>query len=50
MTWKNPKQWKAMKSGKNCPVCSDIHLKENQHSFLIKELKYSYLRLPKNQY
>ncbi|OGL93996.1 hypothetical protein A2239_04120 [Candidatus Uhrbacteria bacterium RIFOXYA2_FULL_40_9] len=30
-------------------MCEDIHLKENKHSFLIKELDQSYVRLPKNQ-
>lgn len=50
MTWKNPKKWKEMKSGRSCPMCADIPLEENKHGFLIRELKQSYVRLPKNQH
>jgi ATP adenylyltransferase len=50
MTWKNPEKWEAMKRGDECPMCSDIFLEENKHSFLIAELEYSYVRFPKNQY
>ncbi|MFH1767243.1 MAG: HIT family protein [Patescibacteria group bacterium] len=50
MTWKDPKKWEEMKSGKICPMCSDIPLEENKLSYLIKEFKYSYVRLPKNQH
>ena len=50
MTWKNREQWESMKKGEGCFLCSDIHEEENKHSFLVKELKYSYVRLPKNQY
>lgn len=31
-------------------MCEDIHLEENRHSFMVEALKYSYVRLPKNQY
>jgi hypothetical protein len=50
MTWKNPEKWEKMISGEDCDFCSDIHLEENQHSFLVSELKASFIRLPKNQY
>jgi diadenosine tetraphosphate (Ap4A) HIT family hydrolase len=50
MTWKNPKEWEDMKQGKNCPMCADIHLDVNPHSFMIAEFKNSYVRLPRNQY
>lgn len=50
MTWKDATKWKAMKSGRGCPMCSDIHLNENRQSFLVTEFKNSYVRLPKNQY
>lgn len=50
MTWKNPKKWEAMKQGDGCFMCSDIHLEENKHSFLVKELEHSYVRFPKNQH
>ncbi|KKT70066.1 MAG: Histidine triad [Candidatus Uhrbacteria bacterium GW2011_GWE2_45_35] len=39
-----------MISGNDCPMCQDIHLETNEHSFLITELKQSFVRLPKNQY
>jgi hypothetical protein len=47
MTWKNLEQWEAMKKGKGCFLCSDVHQEENKHSFLVKELDHSYVRLPK---
>jgi diadenosine tetraphosphate (Ap4A) HIT family hydrolase len=31
-------------------MCNDIHLDENQFSFLVSDLKQSFVRLPKNQY
>jgi len=49
MTWKNPEKWAQMKSGETCPTCSDIPLEENKLSYLVEELKKSYVRLPKNQ-
>lgn len=49
-SWENTESWEKLLSGENCPMCNDIHLKENKHSFLIKELKYSFVRLPKNQF
>ena len=39
-----------MKAGVDCEMCADIHLEENEHSFLIAELSQSYARLPRNQY
>ena len=33
--------------GINCPICADTSMDENQFNFLVKELKYSYVRLPK---
>ena len=50
MQWKSPERWEELKKGINCPMCADSSLNENQFSFLVKELKYSYVRLPKNQY
>ncbi len=50
MTWKNTEKWEKMISGEDCDFCSDIHLEENPHSFLVSELKTSFVRLPKNQY
>lgn len=50
MSWKDPERWVKMLSGESCPFCADIHLEENRFSFLVSDLKYSYVRLPKNQY
>ncbi len=50
MTWKNPEKWQKMISGEDCPFCDDIHLKENEFSFMVAETETSYIRLPKNQY
>lgn len=50
MKWKDPLEWAKLKKGIDCPMCKDISLAENPFSFLVKELKYSYVRLPKNQY
>lgn len=50
MTWKDSKKWEKMKSGKDCPMCSDTSFEENKLSFLIKEMEQSYVRLPKNQH
>lgn len=50
MQWKTPERWEELKKGINCPMCLDLHQTENQFSFLVIELKQSYVRLPKNQY
>jgi diadenosine tetraphosphate (Ap4A) HIT family hydrolase len=50
MKWISPKKWKRLKRGINCPMCKDMHLAENPFSFLVSELKQSFVRLPKNQY
>jgi len=49
MNWSNPDKWLKLKQGIECPMCEDIHLPENQHSFLIAELEHVVIRLPKNQ-
>jgi diadenosine tetraphosphate (Ap4A) HIT family hydrolase len=50
MQWKSPEEWEKLKQGIDCPMCADIHLVENQFSFLLAELSQSYARLSKNQY
>lgn len=50
MRWKSPEEWSRLKSGETCPMCQDIHLHENPHSFLVTELSTSYVRLPRNQW
>lgn len=50
MQWKTPARWEELKKGINCPMCLDFPQTENQFSFLVTELKQSYVRLPKNQY
>jgi diadenosine tetraphosphate (Ap4A) HIT family hydrolase len=50
MTWKNPEKWEKMISGEDCDFCRDIHMEENKHSYLVSELKSSFVRFPKNQY
>ena len=50
MQWKSPDEWAYLKSGVTCPMCQDIHLEENPFSFLVTELKQSYVRLPRNQF
>jgi diadenosine tetraphosphate (Ap4A) HIT family hydrolase len=42
--------WQQMKSGDDCPMCKDMHLPENPHSFFVSELPHSFVRLPRNQY
>jgi diadenosine tetraphosphate (Ap4A) HIT family hydrolase len=49
MSWQDYQKWEQMIDGTNCPMCQDIHMPENRHSFLVKELAQSYVRLPKNQ-
>lgn len=48
--WTPQPVWQALKQGIDCPMCADIHLDENVHSFLVAELSQSFVRLPKNQY
>ena len=50
MKWMAPEAWQALKQGKDCPMCADIHLAENPHSFKVCELSQSIVRLPRNQY
>lgn len=50
MKWMAPEPWQALKHGKACPMCADIHLAENPHSFKVCELSQSLVRLPRNQY
>ena len=50
MKWMAPEPWRALKQGKACPMCADIHLAENPHSFNVCELSQSFVRLPRNQY
>jgi diadenosine tetraphosphate (Ap4A) HIT family hydrolase len=50
MKWTARKKWNELKKGVNCPMCDDMHLTENKFSFLVSELKQSFVRLPKNQY
>ncbi len=50
MRWKLPEEWAKLKSGENCPMCQDIHLDVNPFSFLVTELPFSYVRLPRNQW
>lgn len=33
-----PADWEQMKTGTGCPMCADMHLLENPHSFLVAEL------------
>lgn len=49
MSWQDPEKWRQLKQGIQCPMCEDIHLPENQHSFLVAENDHTYIRLPKNQ-
>lgn len=50
MQWKSSQIWAELKKGINCPLCTDLPLKENRFSFLVAELQQSYVQLPKNQY
>lgn len=47
--WMPQPAWEALKQGIDCPMCVDIHLDENVHSFMVAELTQSFVRLPKNQ-
>ncbi|MFN8491841.1 MAG: HIT family protein [Caldilineaceae bacterium] len=48
--WTPQPAWEALKQGLDCPMCANIHLVENVHSFLVAKLPQSFVRLPKNQY
>ena len=50
MNWPDRDAWEARKGGADCEMCGDIHLEENVHSFLIAEMRQSFVRLPRNQY
>jgi diadenosine tetraphosphate (Ap4A) HIT family hydrolase len=45
-----PDNWDRMTAGTDCEMCADAHLAENPHGFLVTELTYSFVRLPRNQY
>ncbi len=45
-----PANWQGMIAGDECPMCADMALPENPHSFWVAELPYSVVRLPRNQY
>jgi len=48
--WKDKKTWQGFIDGSLCPMCeNNIYDEENEESFLVKELKRSVARLPKNQ-
>jgi diadenosine tetraphosphate (Ap4A) HIT family hydrolase len=49
MNWSDPDKWLQLKQGAGCPMCEDIHLPENQHSYLVAELEHAIVRFPKNQ-
>ncbi len=49
-TWLPPEKWEALKAGIGCPMCEDIHLPENPHSFLVAEREHTFIRLPRNQF
>jgi diadenosine tetraphosphate (Ap4A) HIT family hydrolase len=50
MRWKSAEEWANLLSGEACPMCRDIHLAENPFSFLVLDLPYSFVRLPRNQW
>jgi diadenosine tetraphosphate (Ap4A) HIT family hydrolase len=50
MAWISPEQWHQLKAGVRCPMCADIHLEENEFSYLVTEFEHTYVRLPKNQF
>ncbi len=50
MHWLPPEIWEPLKRGEHCPMCADMHLDENPHSYLVAELSQSFVRLPRNQY
>jgi len=50
MAWTDPTTWARLLAGAGCILCADIHLEANPFSFLVAELRQSYLRLARNQY
>lgn len=50
VSWRDPDSWADLKLGIGCPFCQDAWMPENPYSFLVTELPYSYVRLPRNQY
>lgn len=50
MPWIAPSEWKALVSGKSCPMCADAHEVENGSSLLVAELSHSFMRFSRNQY
>ncbi|UQN07946.1 HIT family protein [Deinococcus sp. QL22] len=47
--WWCPEEWQGLLAGQDCPMCSDGHLENNQHSILIARMRRSYFRLLRNQ-
>jgi sarcosine oxidase gamma subunit len=39
MKWMSPEAWLALKQGKECPMCADIHLAENPHIAILNEFQ-----------
>jgi len=50
MAWSDPAAWARMLAGSECIMCADIHLEVNAFSFLVAELRQSYVRFARNQY
>jgi hypothetical protein len=50
MAWSDPVAWTRMLAGLDCAMCADIHLKVNDFSFLVAEMRQSYFRFGRNQY
>jgi diadenosine tetraphosphate (Ap4A) HIT family hydrolase len=50
MAWTSLDEWNQLKAGVGCPMCADIHLDENDFSYLVAEFEHTYVRLPKNQF
>lgn len=50
MAWADPAAWARLRAGADCIMCADIHLPANAFSFLVAELRQSYVRLARNQY
>jgi diadenosine tetraphosphate (Ap4A) HIT family hydrolase len=46
----DPTAWLGLLDATTCPICADAHLEVNAFSFLIAELRQSYVRLARNQY
>lgn len=48
--WMPPEKWEPLKAGVGCAMCADIHLPENEFSFLVAERRQTFVRLPRNQF